>query len=174
MNQSMKQIAIKFGTYLALLNIFYMLYAYLVDSSVLVEMWLSLVTFILSVGIGIFAVRKFKQSNKGYASFKEAFSTYMLTAIFSIAVYTFFTMLLFNFDTNFAAETMDLTLDNAFERYQNSGMSNEEIEQNLSLIKNSDPFSILGQLKTAAFSVMFTAIFALIVGVTMKRNNPVQ
>ena len=39
MNDAMKQIAIKYGTYLALLNISYILYAYLVDASVFTATW---------------------------------------------------------------------------------------------------------------------------------------
>ena len=64
MNEAMKQIAIKYGTYLALLNISYILYAYLVDASVFTATWPGIVLFFLAIGFGIFAVGKFKQSNE--------------------------------------------------------------------------------------------------------------
>jgi hypothetical protein len=173
MNEAMKQIAIKYGTYLALLNISYILYAYLVDASVFTATWPGIVLFFLAIGFGIFAVGKFKQSNEGYATFKEAFSTYILTGIVATLIGTAFTVLLFSIiDPEFAVQTMDLIIETTHERFETSGMSDEQIEQIIGRIEGSNAFGIAGQLKSAAFSVMFNAIIALIVGAAMKKNNP--
>jgi len=173
MNDSMKQIAIKYGTYLAMLNIAYMLYAYLMDASVFTATWPGIVLFFCAVGFGVFAVGKFKQSNGGYASFKDVFSTYILTGIVATAIGTVFTILLFSvIDPDFAVQTMDLIIEKTYERFESSGMSDEQIEQIISRIEGSNAFGIAGQLKSAAFSIMFNAIIALIVGAAMKKNNP--
>ena len=80
MNNTIKQTAIKYGTYLAL-NLSYLLYAYLVDQSVFTLKWPGILLFFCGLGFGMFSVAKFKQANDGYASFKEAFSVFMLTSI---------------------------------------------------------------------------------------------
>ena len=173
MNDAMKQIAIKYGTYLALLNISYILYAYLVDASVFTATWPGIILFFFAIGFGIFAVGKFKQSNEGFATFKEAFSTYILTGIVATLIGTASTVLLFSIiDPEFAVQTMDLIVETTYERFESSGMSDEQIEQIISRIEGSNAFGIAGQLKSAAFSVMFNAIIALIVGAAMKKNNP--
>lgn len=173
MNDDMKQIAIKYGTYLALLNIAYLLYAYLLDMSVFTSTWPGIILFFCGIGFGIFSVGKFKQSNGGYASFKEVFSTYILTAIVAIVIGTVFTALLFSIiDPQFAADAMDMIVEVTLERFENAGMSGDQIDQIITRIEGSNPFGISGQLKSAAFSIMFNAIIALIVGAAMKKNNP--
>jgi hypothetical protein len=173
MNEAMKQIAVKYGSYLALLNIAYLLYAYLLDMTIFTTTWPGIILFFCGIGFGVFAVGKFKQSNDGYASFKEAFSAYILTAIVATIVGTAFTVLLFTIiDPQFAVDAMDMIVEVTLERFESSGMSDEQIDQIISRIEGSNPFGFGGQLKSAAFSVMFNAIIALIVGAAMKKNNP--
>ena len=61
MNNTMKQTAIKYGTYLAMVNLSYLLYAYLVDQSVFTLTWPGIILFFCGIGFGIFSVAKFKQ-----------------------------------------------------------------------------------------------------------------
>ncbi len=173
MNDAMKTIAVKYGSYLALINIAYLLYAYIIDISVFTQTWPGIILFFFGIGFGVFAVGKFKQSNDGYASFKEAFSAYILTAIVATLIGTAFTVLLFSIiDPQFAADAMDMIIEVTLERFESSGMSDEQIDQIIGRIEGSNPFGVAGQLKSAAFSVMFNAIIALIVGAAMKKNNP--
>ncbi len=173
MNNTMKQTAIKYGTYLAMVNLSYLLYAYLVDQSVFTLTWPGLILFFCGMGFGIFSVAKFKQANGGYASFKEAFSTYMLTSIVAVLIGTVFTIVLFSvIDPEFAAGLMDLILESTLEKFESSGMNDEQIDSIISRIEGSNPFGAIGQIKSAAFSIMFNAIIALIVAAAMKKNNP--
>jgi len=173
MNEVMKQNSVKYGVYLALVNISYLLYAYLIDVSVFTSTWPGIILFFFGIGFGIFAVAKYKQSNDGYASFKEAFSAYILTAIVATLIGTLFTVLLFSIiDPEFATQAMDMILEVTLERFESSGMSDEQVEQIIERIQGSNPFGISGQLKSAAFSIMFNAIIGLIVGAAMKKNNP--
>jgi hypothetical protein len=173
MNGTMKQTAIKYGVYLALVNLSYVLYAYLVDQSVLTLTWPGIILFFCGIGFGTFSVAKFKQGSGGYASFKEAFSTYMLTSIVAVLIGTVFTIVLFSvIDPDFAAGVMDMILETTMERFESSGLSDEQIDSIISRIEGSNPFSAAGQLKSAAFSIMFNALIALIVAAAMKKNNP--
>ena len=173
MNNTMKQTAIKYGTYLAMVNLSYLLYAYLVDQSVFTLTWPGIILFFCGIGFGIFSVAKLKQANGGYASFKEAFSTYMLTSIVAVLIGTVFTIVLFSvIDPEFAAGLMDMILESTLEKFESSGMNDEQIDSIISRIEGSNPFCAICQIKSAAFSIMFNAIIALIVAAAMKKNNP--
>ena len=172
MNNTIKQTAIKYGTYLALVNLSYLLYAYLVDQSVFTLKWPGILLFFCGLGFGMFSVAKFKQANDGYASFKEAFSAYMLTSIVAIFIGTVFTIILFSLiDPEFAAGIMDMILEKTLERFESSGINDEQIEKIISRIEDSNPFGAMGQLKSATFSIMFNAILGLIVAAGMKKNK---
>ena len=172
MNNTIKQTAIKYGTYLALVNLSYLLYAYLVDQSVFALTWPGILLFFCGLGFGMFSVAKFKQANDGYASFKEAFSAYMLTSIVAIFIGTVFTIILFSLiDPEFAAGTMDMILEKTLKKFESSGINDEQIEKIISRIEDSNPFGAMGQLKSATFSIMFNAILGLIVAAGMKKNK---
>ena len=172
MNNTIKQTAIKYGTYLALVNLSYLLYAYLVDQSVFTLTWPGILLFFCGIGFGMFSVAKFKQANDGYASFKEAFSAYMLTSIVAIFIGTVFTIMLFSLiDPEFAAGIMDMILEKTLEKFESSGINDEQIEMIISRIEDSNPFGAMGQLKSATFSIMFNAILGLIVAAGMKKNK---
>ena len=51
-------------------------------------------------------------------------------------------------------------------------MSDDQITEIIDKVQGSEPFGILGQLKSAAFSIMFNAVVGLIVAAAMKKNNP--
>lgn len=173
MNESMKQIAIKYGVYLSLTNLAYLLYAYLIDSSVFTNTAPGIILFFVAIGFGIFAVGKFKQANGGYATFKEVFSTYILTAIVATLVGTAFTLLIFGLiDPEFGSEVMDQIVEKTLERFEGSGLPEDQVDEIIDRIANSDPFGLVGQLKSAAGSIAFNAIVGLIVGAAMKKNNP--
>ena len=172
MNNTIKQTAIKYGTSLALVNLSYLLYAYLVDQSVFALTWPGILLFFCGLGFGMFSVAKFKQANDGYASFKEAFSAYMLTSIVAIFIGTVFTIMLFSLiDPEFAAGIMDMILEKTLEKFESSVMNDEQIEMIISRIEDSNPFGAMGQLKSATFSIMFNAILGLIVAAGMKKNK---
>ena len=97
----------------------------------------------------------------------------MLTSIVAVLIGTVFTIVLFSvIDPEFAAGLMDLILESTLEKFESSGMNDEQIDMIISRIEGSNPFGAIGQIKSAAFSIMFNAIIALIVAAAMKKNNP--
>tara|TARA_B110000037_G_scaffold58924_1_gene72039 strand:+ start:167 stop:382 length:216 start_codon:yes stop_codon:yes gene_type:complete len=67
---------------------------------------------------------------------------------------------------------MELIIDTTLDKLEGSGMSDDQITEIIDKVQGSEPFGILGQLKSAAFSIMFNAVVGLIVAAAMKKNNP--
>ena len=74
-------------------------------------------------------------------------------------------------DPEFAAGIMDMILEKTLEKFESSGINDEQIEMIISRIEDSNAFGAMGQLKSATFSIMFNAILGLIVAAGMKKNK---
>lgn len=173
MNPIIKSNAIKYGSWFGLLNVAYVLYAYLIDKSVFTATVPGILIFIVGIVFYILAVGKVKQAQDGYATFKEVFSVYIIAGVVATLIGTGFTLLLFGvIDPEFGVEVLDLIVEVTVERLENAGMSDEQMQPIIDRIVESDPFSIGGQLKSAAFGTVFNAIIGLIVAAAMKKNNP--
>ena len=64
-------------------------------------------------------------------------------------------------DPEFAAGIMDMILEKTLEKFESSGINDEQIEKIISRIEDSNPFSAMGQLKSATFPVCSTLFLGL-------------
>lgn len=173
MNPIIKSNAIKFGSWFGLVNLAYVLYAYLIDKTIFTATAPGIVIFIAGIVFYIIAVGKVKQAQDGYATFREVFTTYIVAGVVATLIGTGFGILLFVvIDPEFASEVLDLIVEVTVERLENAGMSDEQMTPIIDRIVGSNPFSVGGQLKSAAFGIVFNAIVGLIVAAAMKKNNP--
>ena len=173
MNPTIKNIAIKYGSIFGALNVLYILYAYIIDKTIFTMAGPGILIFFIGIGIYVFAISKVKQSQGGYATFKDVFSTYIISGVVATAIGSGFNILLFGVvDPEFASEIMELIIDTTLDKLEGSGMSDDQITEIIDKVQGSEPFGILGQLKSAAFSIMFNAVVGLIVAAAMKKNNP--
>lgn len=173
MNPTIKSIAIKYGSIFGALNVLYILYAYIIDKTIFTMAGPGILIFFVGIGIYVFAIAKVKESQGGYATFKDVFSTYIISGVVATAIGSGFTILLFGvIDPEFASEIMELIIDTTLDKLEGSGMSDDQITEIIDKVQGSEPFGILGQLKSAAFSIMFNAVVGLIVAAAMKKNNP--
>tara|TARA_B110000046_G_scaffold29632_1_gene31191 strand:+ start:871 stop:1269 length:399 start_codon:yes stop_codon:yes gene_type:complete len=112
MNPTIKNIAIKYGSIFGALNVLYILYAYIIDKTIFTMAGPGILIFFIGIGIYVFAISKVKQSQGGYATFKDVFSTYIISGVVATAIGSGFTILLFGVvDPEFASEIMELIID---------------------------------------------------------------
>ena len=173
MNPTIKSIAIKYGSIFGALNVLYILYGYIIDKTIFTMDVLGILIFFIGVGIYVFASAKVKESQGGYATFKDIFSTYIISGVVATAIGSGFTILLFGvIDPEFASEITELFRDANFDKLEGLGMSDDQITESMDKLRQMEPFGIRFQLKSAAFSIMFNAVVGLIVAAAMKKNNP--
>jgi Flp pilus assembly protein TadB len=81
MEKSLKSIATNYGLYLGVFLALITVIAYAVNLELLTNMWLGIAILLVIVVFGIIAVAKVKQSQNGFASFKESFTSFFITVL---------------------------------------------------------------------------------------------
>ena len=87
MNESMKKTILNYGIYAAAVTILFSTYAYIMDELLMVSFW-AFLALISTVPVLILGVRAYKKTNGGFATFKEAFTAFVL-ASFIATVFSF-------------------------------------------------------------------------------------
>ncbi len=89
MDKTLKSIATNYGLYLGVLMALLTVISYAVNLELLTNMWYGIFILIAIIAFGIISVAKLKQAQNGFASFKEAFSSYFITVIIGLVISTF-------------------------------------------------------------------------------------
>ncbi len=173
MNSVVQSTAVKYGLIAAAINVGWLLLAYLVDLSLFVNPWAGVALWLVGIVIFILAVVKVRSTLEGYISFKEAFSTFILSYLINAAIAMIFAVLLFNFiDPAAAEEIQELTIERSVEMFENFGMADDEIDAAIEKMENQNSFSLGNQLRGLLMGIAFYAIVGLIVAAVMKKNPP--
>jgi Protein of unknown function (DUF4199) len=133
------------------------------------------ILLILIAVILVLNTLKIKKQNEGFISFLEAFK-YMATAIVisGLISTTFGIIYMQLIDPDFGSRMIDKTLEWTSNMMSNSGLPSEEVEKQLSQIETdmNGSFSLSGQLLSFLKSTIGWAIFALIVSLIIKKEQP--
>jgi uncharacterized membrane protein (DUF106 family) len=127
------------------------------------------------LAIGIYLLSKTKKELNGVFPFKDAFTTYFISAVIGIAISVVFNILLFNFiDT----EAKDTVQDNLIEFQVNMlkkfNTPTDKIKEAVEKMTEENQFDIVPQIKGSAFSILFSAIFGLILAAIFKSKPTYQ
>lgn len=173
MNNTLKSIATNYGLYLGALLALFTVVSYAVNLELLTNMWYGIVILIVIITLGILSVIKVKQAQNGYASFKEAFTSYFITILLGLVISTLVSYLLFNFiDTDAATVLKEKTIEKTVQMMENFHAPSEGIAEAVEKIESQDQFAIGNILKGLAGYLVFFSIIGLIVAAVMKKNNP--
>ena len=149
MNDAMKQIAVKYGSYLALINIAYLLYV----SYWYIGIYSDLAWYHLVFLWDRFGFLQLENLNKAMTdiSLRKRFQPISNGHGYTYWNLIYITPFLY-IDPQFAADAMDMIVEVTMERFESSGLSDEQIDEIIGRIEGSNPFGVAGQLKSAAFS----------------------
>ena len=173
MEKSLKSISTNYGIYLGVLLALITVISYAVDLSLLTNMWVGIFIMIAIIVFGIISVAKVKQAQNGYASFKDAFTSYFITVLIGLLISTFVSYLLFNFIDPEAAEVLkQATIEKTVEMLQGFNSPSEAIEQAVEQIESQNQYSLGNIAKGLAGYLVVFSIIGLIVAAAMKKSNP--
>lgn len=174
MNNAVKSAASKYGPIIAAIGITYTLLAYLIDMKLMVNMWAGISLWVINFILLIISVRAAKKMMDGFISFKNAFSTFLLTFVLSSLLTTVFAILLFGVvDTDAADQLQELTIETSVSFMEKLGTPESEIEKQVAAMEENNQFSALSQVKGFFMGIVFYAILGLIVAAVMKKDKPV-
>lgn len=172
MNEIIKKNGTTFGLVLGLISIIITTIVYAVNIELFTKWWLGIITISISIGMGIYIVSKTKKEMKGQISFKECFSVYFVAAAIGSALSMLYNYILFNFIDPQAKETIkEITMKYTSEMLQKFDTPAETIKETMAKIAETDNYSIENILSGLAVSLLFSAIFALILAAFFKTRS---
>jgi len=173
MNEIIKKNGITFGIVTGLVSVLITTFIYIVDLTLFTSWWLGILNIIIYISIGVYLLVKTKKDLKGIFPFKDAFTTYFISAVVGILISVAFNIVLFNFIDPGAKDTIkELTIKFAVEMMEKFNAPKEAVNQAIKDMQENDQFSIGQLVKGSVFSILFSAIFGLILAAIFKSKSP--
>lgn len=169
--------AAKNGLILGGISIVMVLVIYAIDYTVLVQMKMLLFSLLISVGYAVYAGIGYRKEIGGYISFGKAYQHGFIMFVVSSLLYTLFTFLLyFVIDPELPGKLTEASLANTEEMMRGFGMTEDQLEEAMAKARegSANQFSPGKMALGFVFGVIGGAIFALISGAIVKKNQPVS
>jgi len=174
-NEIIKRNGITFGIVIGIISALITATIYAIDINLFLSVWLGVIIFGLYLIVCIVLLKKTKKELNNVFSYKEAFTTYFIAILIGIAISTLFNIVLFNFIDPSAKDTLkELTAKYTIEMMQKFGATASSINEALSKLKESNPYSIVELLKGSIYSIVFSSIIGLIMAAIFKSNTTQQ
>ena len=174
MNEIIKKNGITFGIITGVFSALITATVYAVDLNLFTAWWVSLINISLYLIIGIVLLSKTKKELNGIFPFKDAFTTYFISAVVGILISVVFNIILFNFIDPSAKEAIkEISIKYTVEMMEKFGTPTSAINEAVKKLQENDQFSIIELLKGSVFSIIFSALFGLLLTLVFK-SKPSQ
>lgn len=171
-NEIIKRNAVTFGIITGIISSLITTTIYAIDLSLFTEWWVGILSISAYLAIGIILLSKTKKELGGIFPFKDAFTTYFISAVIGILISVVFNIILFNFIDPAAKETLkELTIKYTVAMMEKFGAPASGINEAIAKLKENDPYSIIELLKGSAFSIVFSSVFGLIMAAFFKSKT---
>jgi len=174
MNEIIKKNGVSFGIITGVVSALITTAIYSIDLNLFTKWWLGIIIFLFYITIGIVLLSKTKKELKGIFSFKEAFTTYFISAVIGILISVSFNILLFNVIDPSVKDTLnEITIKYTVETMEKFGTPSSAINEAVKKMQESSPYSTLELIKGSAFSIAGSALFGLLLALIFK-SKPTQ
>lgn len=171
--EDLRKNAINYGMYLGLILIAFNTIIYAVDINLFTNMWVGILSMIIMVSVAVFTTVKYKNKLGGFLSFKEAFSSFIITVIVGSLISVLYTIVLFNFIDPEAGRILGENLikytTGLMEKF---GAKPADINEAVKEMAKTDSYGIYGQLKGYISSIVIYSIIGLVTALIIKRDRP--
>lgn len=175
MNQIIKKNGINFGIILGIVSVLITTSIYIIDLKLFTASWLGILNIIIYLGVAIYLLSKTKKEVNGNFSFKDAFTTYFISAIIGIVISVAFNIILFNvIDTEAKGIIQENLIEFQVNMLKKFNMPTAEIKKAVEKMSAENQFDVMPQLKGSVFSILFSAIVGAILGFIFKSKPQEQ
>ncbi len=175
MNEIVKKNGITYGIITGVVSILITTLIYTIDLKLFTSMWVGLANILFYIIIGIVLLMKTKKELNGIFPFKDAFTTYFISAVIGILMSVAFNIVLFNFIDPAAKETIkEITIKYAVEMMEKFDAPSSAVNEAIKEMEKNDQFSIIELVKGSFFTIAFSAVFGLILAAIFKSKNTNQ
>jgi hypothetical protein len=175
LNEIIKRNGITFGITTGIISSLITATIYAIDLNLFTSWWIGILSIATYLTIGIFLLSKTKRELKGVFPFKDAFTTYFISAVIGILISVVFNIILFNIiDPSAKDAVKDLTIKYTVNMMQKFGTPASAINEAIAKLKENDPYSVVELLKGSIFSIVFSSIFGLVMAAFFKSKPSSQ
>jgi len=174
MNEIIKKNGISYGIITGVVSALITTSIYSTDLKLFTAWWVTLLSISFYIIIAIVLLTKTKKELKGIFPFKDAFTTYFISAVVGILISVVFNIVLFNFIDPSAKESIkEISIKYAVEMMRKFNAPSSAINEAVKKMQENDQFSIIELLKGSAFSIVFSSLFGLLLALIFK-SKPSQ
>jgi hypothetical protein len=171
-NEIIKKNGITYGVIIGVILSLITAFMYAIDIELFIAWWTTLLSFSLFIIVPIFMLIKTKKELKEIFSFKDAFTTYFIASVVGVLISVAFKIILFNFiDPALKQTLLDLTIKYLISTSEKYGVPASSLNETISTLRETDPYSIVEQLKGSIFAIFFCAILGLIMAAFFKSKS---
>lgn len=171
--QLVRKSSINYGVALGVILALLTTLMYVTDVELFTKWWIGILTIIVVIATGIVSTAKSKSLLGGFMSFKEAFSAYFITVAVGLLISTLVGILIFNvLDPDLAVYLQERTIEITREFMERFGAPEADINAAIADMEGTNNFSVLNQLKSYVFGLVFQAIIGLLVALIFKKKDP--
>lgn len=172
MNEIIKKNGILYGIITGIFGALITTLIYVINLELFTSIWIGLVSIALYVIIGIILLTKTKKELKGIFSFKDAFTTYFISAVIGIFISVAFNIILFNVIDPGVKDTLkELTIKYMIETLHKFNSPPSVINESMKKLQETDPYSVIELIKGTVFKIAFSALFGLLLALVFKSNT---
>jgi hypothetical protein len=150
---------------------------YVIDYALMVQLKVLFIMLAIYLGIAIYAGIDFRKSIGGYMTFGNAFlHGYIILAVSGLAA-TLFSILLYTvIDPELPQNLIDASMENTRAMMVQFGAPEASMDEAMDKAKADmvDRFSVVGLLKGYITIAIASAVMALITGLVVKKNQPIE
>ncbi len=174
-NEIIKKNGITFGIIIGITSALITASIYAIDLNLFTSSWVGILGISVYLIIGIILLLKTKKELNGVFSFKDAFTTYFISAVIAILISTAFNIILFNIIDPSAKDALnELTTKYTVTMMQQLGTPVSGINEAVAKLKENNPYSTIELLKGSVFSIIFSSIFGLLMAAFFKSKSSSQ
>ncbi len=175
-NESLPLNALKAGLTIGLINIVITVLLYVVDSALFAKWWVGILILVLNLVLVIVFGIKYRNSIGGFIPFGKAFLHGYITLIAGALLGLIFNILLYNvIDPDLPGVITDASIEATGSMMQSMGAPSDSIDETLAELETTMPqrFSTIGLVKQYGWTLLISAVVALITGLIVKKNEPI-
>lgn len=172
MNEIIKKNGITYGIISGVVASLIVATVYAVDLNLFTAWWVTAISITFSIIISILLLNNTKKELNGVFPFKDAFTTYFISAVIGILISVVFSIILFNYIDPSAKDTIkEISIKYAVEMMEKFNTPTSAINEAVEKLQKNDQFSIAEQLKGSIFSIVFSSLFGLLLALVFKSKS---
>ena len=172
MNEIVKKNGITYGILSGMISLLITTLIYTFDIKLFISFWTGFISILLYIVISIILLIKTKKELNNVFPFKQAFTTYFISALVGIGISLIFNIILLNYVDPEAKETIkDLSIKYAVEMMRKFNTPEDAMNKAIADLQANDQFSISQLIKGSIYSIAFSAVYGLIIAAIFKSKT---